>query len=185
MYSLDLKTLISILQTHAQTGLLHANLSRGIVEHADTASATITVVKGELVSCAIKDQDGLPYALGEQAYQLLARISSLEWTLKLQLASSLLPPPPSLRADVREQVVPRCLREPQAAQHTKWTRTQRLVFAMIDGKKSVGEIARFLSLSPSLVHQALFDLYQMNLLALDPSQGNRETARVSPTRRGA
>ncbi len=184
MYSLDLRTLLLILQIHAQTGLLHANLSKGIVEHANTASATITIVKGELVSCVITDTDGLSYALGEQAYRILARMSSLEWTLKLQLASSLLPPPPSLRADIREQVVPRRLREPQATQHAKWTRTQRLVFAMIDGKKSAREIARFLSLSPSLVQQALFDLYQMNLLALEPSRTHKAASNKPTALRG-
>lgn len=176
MYLLDLNTIISILQTHTQTGLLRAELPAGSIEQTESCSATITVVRGVIVSCAVLDEDGSACVLGDHAYQILAHVGSLRWTLTLQLSSSLLSPPPSLKANRREHVVPRRLLEPHGEQRNAWTRPQRLVFALIDGKKSAAQIARLLSLSPALVQQALHDLYQMKLLALDHP---RETGPVS------
>lgn len=180
MYSLDVNTIIAILQTHAQTGLLRTDLPAGILEQTPACSATITVVRGSITSCAIFDADGTARVLGDAAYHLLAHLGFLRWSLTLPLSSSLLPPAPALKATVGEHMVPRRLREPKAEQRTTWTRTHRLVFALIDGKKSAAQIARLLSLSPTRVQKALHDLYQMNLLALDSSRETRPVS-TSPT----
>ena len=92
MYQLDLKTMVSLLQAHAHTGLLRAELPTGVLEQKETCVVTLTVVKGLLVSCAITDKESFPFITGEQALDALANVGPLNWTLTLQLSSSLLPP---------------------------------------------------------------------------------------------
>jgi len=167
MYQLDLKTMVSLLQVHAHTGLLRAQLPANVLEHKETCVVTITVVKGLLVSCAITDEESFPYVTGEQALNALTRVGYLNWTLTLQLSSSLLPPPSSQASGRGRNAIPRRLVEPKAAQLRILTRTQRLVFSLINGKNSVTYIAYLLALSSTRVEQTVRELYQMKLLALD------------------
>ena len=168
MYQLDLKTMLSLLQAHTHTGLLRARLPVGILEQKEACAVTITVVKGLLVSCAITDKESFPYITGEQALDALANVGPLNWTVTLQLSSSLLPPLFSQASGRGRNAIPRRLVEPQAAQLHVLTRTQRLVFSLIDGKNSMTYIAYLLALSSTRVEQAIRELYQMRFLTLDP-----------------
>ncbi len=167
MYQLDLKTIVSLLLAHAHTGLLRAELPAGILEHEETCVVTLTVVKGLLVSCAITDKESFPHVTGEQALNALTNVGPLNWTVTLQLSSSLLPPLSSQVSGRGRNAIPRRLCEPQAAQLRVLTRTQRLVFSLINGKNSVTYIAYLLALSSTRVEQTMRELYQMNLLTLD------------------
>ena len=167
MYQLDLKTMVSLLQAHVHTGLLRAELPAGVLEHEETCVVTITVVKGLLVSYAITDKENFPSVTGEQALDALANVGLLNWTLTLQLSSSLLPPLSSQVSARGRNAIPRRLCEPQSAQLRILTRTQRLVFSLINGKNSVTYIAYLLALSLTRVEQTVRELYQMKLLALD------------------
>ena len=167
MYQLDLKTMISLLQAHAHTGLLRAELPAGVLEHEETCVVTLTVIKGLLVFCAITDKESFPYVTGEQALNALTNVGPLNWTLTLQLSSSLLPPLFSQALGRGRNAIPRRLVELQAAQLHVLTRTQRLVFSLINGKNSVTYIAYLLALSSTRVEQSIRELYQMKLLTLD------------------
>lgn len=168
MYQLDLKTMVFLLQAHAHTGLLRAQLPTGVVEQRDAHAVTLTVVKGLLVSCAITDKESFPSITGDQALNALTHVGPLNWTLTLQLSSSLLPPLSSQASGRSRNAIPRRLVEPQAAHLRALTRTQRLVFSLIDGKNSVTYIAYLLALSLTRVEQAIRELYQMKFLTLDP-----------------
>ena len=167
MYFLDITTLLHILQTHAHTGFLRAHLPRGVAAVPEARAATVTVVKGGVTSCAIFTPDGSLVETGDTAYTMLAHTGRLDWTLTLQLTSSLLPPPPARTGGKGRTLIPRRLVEPSPEQRKTWTRHQRLVFALVNGKNSVTYIAYLLSLSPTRVEQALTDLYQMQVVLVD------------------
>lgn len=160
--------MIHVLHTHAHTCLLRAELPISVDASAkEPCTVSITVVKGFLVSCAITDKESFPYVIGEQALDALANVGPLNWTLTLQLSSSLLPPLSSQVSGRSRNAIPRRLCELQATQLHTLTRTQRLVFSLINGKNSVTYIAYLLALSSRGVEQAILELYQMKLLTLD------------------
>jgi len=167
MYLLDLTTMIRILHTHAHTCLLRTELPTGVGANTEPCTVSIAVVKGTLVSCAILTRDGFLSASDDAAYSVLAHAGYLNWTLTLQLPSSLLPPPSILVDRKRGTLIPQRLVELPSEQRKTWTRTQRLVFSLVNGKNSVTYIAYLLSLSTPLVEQTLSELYQMKVLILD------------------
>ena len=167
MYLLNLPTMLRVLQTHAHTCLLRTELPKGTDVSTQPCTVSITVVKGVLVSYAILTHDGFLCATGDAAFSTVAHAGCLNWTLTLQLTSSLLPPPSTLMGKKKGTLIPQRLVEPSSEQRKSWTRTQRLVFSLVNDKNSVTYIAYLLSLSTPLVEQTLSELYQMRMLALD------------------
>ena len=167
MYLLDLPTMLRVLHTHAHTCLLRAELPGGVDIQKEPCHVSIVVVKRAMVSCAILTHDEFVYATDDVAYTLLAHAGRLDWTLTLQLTSSLLSPPSVYISGKGRTLIPQRLSEPTPEQRQTWTRTQRLVFSLVNGKNSVTYIAYLLSLSTPLVEQTLSELYQMRVLALD------------------
>ncbi len=177
MYLLDLTTMIRVLHTHAHTCLLRAELPVGVdASTEEPCTVSIAVVKGKLVSCAILTRDGFLSATGDAAYSILAHAGYLNWTLTLQLTSSLLPPPSILVSRKGGTLIPQRLIELPSEQRKTWTRTQRLVFSLVNGKNSVTYIAYLLSFSTTLVEQTLSELYQMKVLALDDQEASPFTS---------
>ena len=68
---------------------------------------------------------------------------------------------------VGTSLIPRRTKEVEPGQMQAWPRTQRMVYALIDGKNSIQRITSMLSLSPRVVEQVLRALRSMGVIVLE------------------
>ncbi len=207
IYSIDLETMVQILQEHRQTGVLQAEVPGGMAGLRERCRIEIDVVKGNIVACRVENSSERVVLWGDDALREVYRLGVLDWILTLRREP--LPPlhesSPGLRTQplsswerismtdpfmrtplgsttgstpvVRPvtgsfpvagtSLIPRRTKEVEPGQMQVWHRTQRMVYALIDGKNSVQRITSMLSLSPRVVEQVLRVLQAMGVIVLE------------------
>jgi hypothetical protein len=207
IYSIDLETMVQILQEHRQTGMLQAELPGGMAGLRERCRIEIDVVKGNIVACRVENSSERVVLWGDDALREVHRLGVVDWTLTLRREP--LPPLHESSSGLRTRplsswermsmtdpfmrtplgsttgstpvvrpvtgsfpvagtsLIPRRTKEVEPGQMHAWHRTQRMVYALIDGKNSVQRITSMLSLSPRVVEQVLRALQAMGVIVLE------------------
>ena len=164
-YPLDLATILYILQ--GQSGRLQAILEEvpGIRE---PCQATIMLLEGKVASCFLETRRGALVGQGEQVLNLLTGLGTVDWlweagpgvALQAPTRSSTgtLSPIPRRREPLRQQALEAC------------SRLQRRVLGLVDGRRTIQEIASLLAVPPTELERlraVLRELHIMGLIIID------------------
>ncbi len=175
-YPLDLATILYLLDQQQQSGLLQAALA-GVPGTKEQCLARLKLIKGKVTSCVVHTSSGRLYAEGRRALALLAEMGTLEWVWKIEEESSVTRPLSAVQARTagttpNELIVPR-RREPLRMETLqRCSRTQRRVLGLVDGRRSLNEIATILSIPPAempRLKEVMRELEAMELLSLERS----------------
>ena len=151
VYNLDLETMLSTLSRRQLSGILVTDLPRGSVGR-EPAHIEISVDIGKVVSCSL--QSGQTYITGENVLQLLARLEIIPWVFA---AASPAQPSGAIER-LPQSHIPRRLGTLQQTDIARLPRTHFQVYAYIDGRRTVEEIAQQLMATPEQIERVLFDL---------------------------
>lgn len=176
MYSLDTETMLHILREHRQTGHLQAKIPTGKAGIQEPCRVEMVINTGAIVSCAISSTRSTHHLIGEHALRVLSHAGRLNWIFTSQSAHSPLIDHAVDIVSVKTYGVPHRLVEPQAAQLATWTFMQRKVFALIDGHKSIAQIAQMLSTSVQAVEQTCSELLAIHMIASKPQENTRSSS---------
>lgn len=168
MYTLDVETMRQVMLAHKKTGRLQADLPSGVPSLREPCHVEIALEAGNIVSSAIIARSGF-LLTGEKAYQELTRVGRLSWTFIPQSSLGIRPELVSQALAMQHPPSPRPRRlvvlEPQ--QMRPWQRTHKLVYGLVDGKRSVAEIAKLLSTTPEAIEEVLSDLRAIRVVAME------------------
>jgi hypothetical protein len=178
MYTKDFASLLHLLSLSQQSGTLI------VLRQGEAWQASLQLQKGRPLSCIIISLvDGRLLMSGAQAVDWLASRGELQWYLtagEQTGAAGLTPtttaptagpgqrsaPPSSPSQGMRPSyLVPRRLL--QSPPLSSWSREERLLFALIDGSRTVSEIAHLLRRSPEQIMPLLLSLIQRGAIALE------------------
>ncbi|RAQ95766.1 DUF4388 domain-containing protein [Thermogemmatispora tikiterensis] len=178
MYTKDFASLLQLLSLSQQSGTLI------VLRQGEAWQASLQLQKGRPLSCIIISLvDGRLLMSGAQAVDWLASRGELQWYLTVGEqagAASLAPtttaptgdpgqrsaPSPSPSQGMRpSHLVPRRLL--QSPPLSSWSREERLLFALIDGSRTVSEIAHLLRRSPEQIMPLLLSLIQRGAITLE------------------
>jgi hypothetical protein len=115
----------------------------------DTYLIHITVEQGKIVACMISTTTGL-VVQGKRAWAAVEQCGPLGWTLSSQLEQ----PTVKMRFSSGREQPPTRFTVPGAAAMALWSHSERKVFALVDGARTVEQIARLVG-KPSQEVQAL------------------------------
>ena len=171
MYKLDLAAMVQILQEFRQNGMLQTEI-RNVRGLKGSLQAQLNLADGEILSCTIQDSNGHILYTNHDALSLLADLGPLDWILTLKQT---LPPvsitntypsvPPS--PPITYPRIPRRAIHLNQAQMNSWPRKHRMVYVLVDGQKTVDNLALMLSLTPSAVEEVLHELQSINVILWD------------------
>lgn len=187
MYYLNFATIIKLLKEFRRSGVLQAELPKGIANIQETCSIQVKILQGEITDYQLMVRSGGTIVADENMLREVERLGPLEWTfgpLKGQSTlqdgvpdNSLSPlsssyTVPSSPSDELFLLVPRRLvASEQYSLHTL-TRQQRRILSLVDGKRNGSQIATLLfGSSPSENKVAEFftllqDLEVLNIITL-------------------
>ncbi len=174
-YPLDLTTILYLLDQQQQSGLLRATLA-GLPGTRETCLAQLQLARGKVTSCVVETYSGRLYAEGRRALSLLAQLGTIEWAWKVEEEGSRTRPLPAVQtggtgfkpSDGR--LVPQRKEPLRVEVLQRCSRTQRRVLGLVDGRRSVNEIATILSVPPtevSRLKEVIRELEAMELLSLE------------------
>ncbi len=157
VYNLDLETMLSTLSRRQLSGRLVADVPRGRVGR-EPAHIEISVDSGKVVSCSL--QSGQAYVTGENVLRILARLDIIPWIFTASPKQSLVPSTQSLISigEVSQTHIPRRLGTLPQVKLARLPRTHFQVYAYLDGKRTVEEIAQQLRTTPQQIERVLFEL---------------------------
>ncbi len=163
VYNLDLETMLSTLSRRQLSGNLVADVPRARVGR-ESAHIEIHVDGGKVISCSL--QSGRTYLTGENALQIIARLDVIPWLFTASPKQTLAPPTsspvPSRQlvpiGEVSQTHIPKRFGTLQQTDLARLPRTHFQVYAYIDGKRTVEEIAQQLRATPEQIERVLFDL---------------------------
>ncbi|SRR5579884_556677 len=160
-YPLSLTLLLEVLQAMSGTHVLSAELppQRGISR--EVCVAIVTLRDGKLIECQIKNSKGAPLLQQEAAFQTLAALGEVNWSL---LSSSIVPSSlpksrrlPDNRSSARqEKRIP--VRHLSGVIPPSLSHREKQVLSLIDGKRDVQQIADLLHLSLDHIQTILLRL---------------------------
>lgn len=162
-YLLDLETLLLFLGSRRQSGELFTDLKRfpGIA-HKGPCRVHITLIEGKVVACSVQDLAGRELVGGDSAIRGLERLGQLDWAWSAAKPRPLSAPAqpsapvqgsPAIPASgnfsnpsalVPRRIVPLGMINKNALPHK-----YRQVLLLVDGSRTVVQIANLLSVSPS------------------------------------
>jgi hypothetical protein len=150
--------------------------------------ARLSLVEGHVVACHVHSQvDGRRLLSGDEALRWLAHWGQRElaWTLKVftphqtvphPAPAGLLPParnvappqrvsqPAGLILPARQVTPPQRIEQAEQGVDSSWPRKHRQIFALVDGKRSVGHIAAILKQSPEVVEGIVNELQSLGVI---------------------
>lgn len=166
MYTLDIETMRQVMQAHKKTGRLHTDLPSGVPSLREPCHVEITLEAGNIVSSAIVGSSG-SLLTGDRAYYELTRLGRLRWTFTPQ-SLSLSQPEPAPRALEKHAISrPRRIVVVEQWEMRPWRRMHKLVYGLVDGKRSVEEIAKLLSATPETIEDILSDLRSIRVIVME------------------
>ncbi len=162
-HPLPLTLLLEVMQAMSGTHVMCAQLPplRGISR--ETCVAIVTVRDGKLIECQIKNRKGAPLLQQGLAFQTLAALGEVNWSL---LSSSTVPAPeyrsrrlPGNRSSLQDQKrIP--IRHLSGVIPSSFSHREKQVLSLIDGKRDVQQIADLLHLSLDHIQTILLRLEQ-------------------------
>lgn len=158
--------LIAVLWTLQET---RANC---IISTEGTASgvswqAQLTLSEGRVTFCQVRNSaEGQVLLTDSTAVRWLARQGTLSW--EQMDARHLLSSPRSSQADpFYPHAVPQRLTVLEQGGMNSWSRKQRQVFGLVDGKRSLERIALMLRQPLSVIREIMHDLHAKGVIAVD------------------
>ena len=171
MFASDLTTLLQILNE------TQANCVISTVGEASGApwQAQLTLFEGQVTFCQVLNSvNGQILLTNSTAVHWLASLGNLAWE---QMDA---PPRPSQADPFHPHAVPRRLAASEQGGVHMWSRKQRQVFGLVDGKRSIERIAMLLRQPPGMVEDIVYDLQSSGVIAVDSAKSEvREAAGVS------
>ena len=157
VYNLDLETMLSTLSRRQLSGSLVADVPKGRVGK-EPAHIEISVDSGKMISCLLRS--GRMYETGENALQIIARLDIIPWSFTASLSQSSVTSALSLLPTklVSQARIPQRSTTLQSTELAKLPRTHFQVYAYIDGKRTVEEIAHLLRATNEQIEHVLFEL---------------------------
>jgi len=184
-FSVGLELSLELLGRYRQSGLLHAEIPR-VPGVRGVCHAWISLVQGKVTFCYIESSTGQRYQADKATLsQMDAERGPFNWALAVQtspepqtpLPAPLTPTPPQAplvlgpSRSVRTQAVPRSIAVLDLARLANVPNRERmvlrLVFTMVDGRRTIEEIKARLTLSNDVVDWALQTLVSMSILVID------------------
>jgi len=172
LYHIDLTTILCVF-AH-QSGKLDTDLRRvpGVKEHCH---AQLFLAEGKVVSCIIEGKSGVWFS-GEDALRMLQSVGILEWTYtpttqtasRPAVSTQLSPILQRTELISRNMVVlfPVRTRRIEQQEFASWSRWQRSVYNLIDGRKSTDDIARVLAQPQERIREILSELQKQGVITL-------------------
>lgn len=169
MYKLDLAAMLQMLQEFRQNAVLQTEIS-SVPGAKGRFQVQLDMFDGKITSCSIRSGDGQVLLAGDDAFTWLQDLGALNWTVTLRQISTsaltqsspALTPSPVLRSPIPRRSV-----YVGQEQMRLWPRKYRVVFVLIDGRKSVEQIAGLLSLSIREVEEVVYELQANRLIVLE------------------
>ncbi len=163
VYNLDLETMLSTLSRRQLSGSLVADVPKGKVGR-EPAHIEINVDSGKIVFCSL--QSGKTHLTGESMLQIIAQLEVIPWIFTAIPKHMSASPVQSLvpLGVVSQTSIPRRLGTLQPTDLARLPRAHFQVYAYIDGKKTVIEIAQLLRTTPEQIERILFDLRTWNIV---------------------
>lgn len=195
VYTIDLVTILQLLREFRRSGILRTEIPAGLPRLKKPCFVVIELQRGEMAVCHIKDARGQTLLSGQEAFRAVAGAGKLNWVFDEHTGHELpgeLPepgpqggfgepvstkrgllqvppaaPPPLWSADsARHSLIPRRLLEFNPAALSGWPHRHRQVYILIDGTRSIGQIAAMLSQPPQLVEAVLREIQSTGAIAL-------------------
>ncbi|WP_156025273.1 hypothetical protein [Thermogemmatispora carboxidivorans] len=147
-----------------------------VLRQGEAWQASLQLQKGRPLSCVIINlANGRLLMSGAQAIDWLASRGELQWHLAAEGSveapapapspgQGLTSPPFSAQEPRLSHLVP--CRLSQSPPFSSWSREERLIFALIDGSRTVTEIAHLLRRSPDQIMPLLLSMTQKGAIAL-------------------
>lgn len=164
-YPLDLATILYLLQ--GQSGRLQAILE-AVPGVREPCQATIMLLEGKIATCFLETRQGELVAQGERVLNLLTGLGTIDWLWEAGFGTTLLMPArnptgalspiPRRREPLRQDMLEAC------------SRLQRRVLGLVDGRRTIQEIATLLAVPPTefeRLRAVLRELQTMGLLLID------------------
>lgn len=166
MYTLDLVTIMQIMQAHRKTGRLQADLPAGIPKLREPCRVEIALEAGNISSCAIISKRG-SLLTRDEAYQKMVHLGRIRWTFVPQNSS--VQPLESANRVPGKAVVSRPYRVGliEQEQMRSWRLMHKMVYGLADGTRTIEEIAGLLSATPETIEGVLHDLQSMRVIAME------------------
>lgn len=166
VYNLDLETMLSTLSRRQLSGSLVAEVPRGRVGREPTY-IDISVDSGKVISCSLRS--GRTYITGANALQVIAQLEVIPWlfTTSSTQETAQTPQAPQPVPSGQQLIpmggisrirIPRRLGTLQQTDLARLPRSHFQVYAYIDGRRTVEEIAQQLRATTGQVERVLVDL---------------------------
>ena len=190
---IELAAIIQVLDEFNYTGVLKST-SRNIASIRGFVFIYLILRNGKIDLCCIESGDGRSRFTGEEALQSILHLASLEWTAISY--EPILPPlpghemlylpipgtsdisPSSVVSSTPEQddmeekqraffsVIPSRIAKMSQQQLDALSRQHRMILALIDEKRDVGEIASLMGLSNHKIRAMLDELQSMKVISI-------------------
>lgn len=156
VYSLDLEAMLSTLARRRLSGSLISDLPRGR-GRKEPIHIEITIDQGKIISCLFL-RGRAQLVNNNEALSAIAQLGTLPWTFEaFQVRGASNAPPPTIW-------IPKRIGEHSAADFYKLSHLHFLVFACIDGRKGIEEIATLLHANPEQVRTILLELEKLRFV---------------------
>lgn len=178
-YRLPVSAMVEILKASVEQVVLRAQLPAVPGVSKKACLAQLVVGQGTVCSCAVTTPSGEILLKHQEAYQALLRCGDLEWLVEPFPAFS--PPEhpypsPSTytaaaptAAEEEHRCIPTLRISPLPSETlAAFTHPYRTVLALVDGRRSIHEIARLLSKAPTDIQQMLASVPHLVHLSTNP-----------------
>jgi hypothetical protein len=166
MYTSNLTRLLGMLRETQATDVIYTAWTGP----GEPWQARLTLFEGQVITCHVQSNVDGQYLLTDgEAMRWLADLGTLTWE---RVAS---------QADFLQSFeVPRRLMQVEQGGMHAWSRKQRQVFALVDGRRSIERIAVILCQPLNVVKEIVHELQARNALAVDrPTSALREEERIA------
>ncbi|MFL5663597.1 MAG: hypothetical protein ACJ8BW_19995 [Ktedonobacteraceae bacterium] len=173
MYTIDLATILQLLQEFRRNGILQAELPSGVPGIREPCQALIELAEGKVVFCHIKNANGRTVLASEDALNVLNGLGTLNWLFTERqeppasgLRDSSMSVPVVRPMAYAPSLIPRRILHVGQEDLNAWPRKYRRVFVLIDGERSAEKIAAILSLPPGGVEEVLEVLRKLKAMGI-------------------
>jgi hypothetical protein len=193
VYTVDLATILQLLREFRRSGILRTEIPAGLPRLKKPCFVFVELRRGEIVVCYVKDAKGQTLLSGQEAFRAVAAVGKLNWVFDEQIEqegprlpdpyrqsgerlptnTGVLRTPPAVPIpqwsanSVQRSPIPRRLFELNPADMYAWPRRHRQVYVLIDGTRSVEQIASMLSQPPQLVETVLREIQSTGAITLE------------------
>jgi hypothetical protein len=161
-YLLDLDTMLSTLSRYQLSGLLYASIARGRMRK-EQWQIEMTLYRGKVATCLLLINQAR--VTGEEALQAIQPLGAIPWKFVINITSPALS---SVRTGTQSHqepgLIPKQTVSLPATEISRLPRSHFLVYASVNGKRTVENIAQLLKATPEQVEQVLQELQSWGLV---------------------